>query len=201
MKPVGIDPITILCHAGVESQQPAALSSAAAAAASALHPVSSKQLPQLTSIQLLKHRARQHVANAGAHSFTASIPNLHSFPKNPNATDQAGTPAMTSTAQIDLTQTSGAAEQSSSAVASGPAQIDLTQEPPDVNQSGLPSTAGTAQLGLPPGGVLRSTQPGGTHNLCLAVMSAMLRLPGQHAHMQVQRLDSSYAIPMSQALC
>lgn len=39
---------------------------AAAAAASSLHPLAGRQLPQLTSIQLLKQRARQHMANAGA---------------------------------------------------------------------------------------------------------------------------------------
>ncbi len=85
--------ITGLC-VGADSQL------AAAAAAPSLHPLSSRQLPQLTSIQLLKHRARQHMANAGAAPLGSSLPSSFQIP------------SAASTAQLGSSQHAAAVNQS-----------------------------------------------------------------------------------------
>jgi hypothetical protein len=85
--------------AGAGSQVAAA--AAAAAAARSLQSLSSRQLPQLTSIQLLKHRARQHMANASAAPLGSSLPSSfqipsaastaqHAFSQHPSTVSQSG---------------------------------------------------------------------------------------------------------------
>lgn len=83
--------------AGAHSQ----VATAAAAAAPSLQSLSSRQLPQLTSIQLLKHRARQHMANAGSTPLGFSLPSSFQIPsaastaqlassEHPSAVDRSG---------------------------------------------------------------------------------------------------------------
>ena len=83
--------------AGAGSQVAAA---AAAAAAPSLQSLSTRQLPQLTSIQLLKHRARQHMANAGAAPLGSSLPSSFQIP------------SAASTAQLGSSQHAAAVNQS-----------------------------------------------------------------------------------------
>ena len=82
--------------AGADSQV------AAAAAAPSLQSLSSRQLPQLTSIQLLKHRAWQHMANAGAAPLGSSLPSSFQIP------------SAVSTAQLASSQHASAVHQSAS---------------------------------------------------------------------------------------
>ena len=95
--------------AGAGSQVAAA---AAAAAAPSLQSLSTRQLPQLTSIQLLKHRARQHMANASAAPLGSSLPSSFQIltaatpaqltsSQHPSAVDRSGFFSRASSAEAD----------------------------------------------------------------------------------------------------
>ncbi len=98
--------------AGADSQLAAA--AAAAAAAPSLHSLSSRQLPQLTSIQLLKHRARQHMANAGAAPLGSSLPSSFQIPS------AASTAQLASSQHASAVNHSAPFDRASSAEAHGP---------------------------------------------------------------------------------
>ncbi len=90
--------------AGADSQV------AAAAAAPSLHPLSSRHLPQLTSIQLLKHRARQHMANAGAAPLGSSLPSSFQIPSAASTTQLASSQHASAVSQSGIFNRANSAE-------------------------------------------------------------------------------------------
>ena len=93
--------------AGADSQV------AAAGPAPSLQSLSNRQLPQLTSIQLLKHRARQHMANAGAAPLGSSLPSSFQIPS------AAGTARLASSQRASAVHQSAPFDRASSAEAHG----------------------------------------------------------------------------------
>ncbi|KAL0037358.1 hypothetical protein WJX79_003788 [Trebouxia sp. C0005] len=111
---------------------------AAAAAAPSLHSLPNRQLPQLTSIQLLKHRARQHMANAAQTVL----------PQHRSALAQLSALSIDASAQIDLTGTcKPGCKQPDPAVLQPVCQTVLTVIPEDslvyFTQHWLPNRAGS----------------------------------------------------------